>query len=99
MLIDILHNTCDIELPASWPQTALRKGRSFRGSCRGRIGLILAALDAAQTAKGLDIHTFHLHPLKGDLKGFRAVTVRANWRIIFRFVNRNACDVDLVDYH
>jgi toxin HigB-1 len=35
-----------------------------------RIRLILAALDAAQRAKDVDIHTFRLHPLKGDLKGF-----------------------------
>ena len=28
-----------------------------------------------------------------------AVTVRANWRIIFRFANAKASDVDFVDYH
>jgi proteic killer suppression protein len=42
---------------------------------------------------------FHLHPLKGSLSGYWAVTVRANWRITFRFEGNNACDVDLVDYH
>jgi toxin HigB-1 len=43
--------------------------------------------------------TFRLHALKGDLKGFWAITVRANRRIIFRFVDGDALDVDLVDYH
>jgi proteic killer suppression protein len=43
--------------------------------------------------------TFGLHALKGDLKGFWAVTVRANWRVIFRFEDCKATDVDLVDYH
>ncbi len=33
------------------------------------------------------------------MKGFYAVTVRANWRIIFRFEGGNAMDVDFVDYH
>lgn len=47
----------------------------------------------------MNIHTFRLHALRGDLKGFWAVTVRANWRIIFRFVDGAARDVDLVDYH
>ncbi len=61
--------------------------------------LILGALDAAQSAKDLDVQTFHLHPLKGDLKGFWAITVRANWRIVFRFERGNVCDVDLIDYH
>jgi len=42
---------------------------------------------------------FKLHPLKGDLKGFWAVTVRANWRIIFRFDGGRARDVDFIDYH
>jgi len=30
---------------------------------------------------------------------FWAVTVRANWRIVFRFVEPDAFDVDYVDYH
>ncbi len=43
--------------------------------------------------------TFRLHSLKGSRKGVWAVTVRANWRITFRFVQGNAYDVDLEDYH
>ncbi|WP_157633805.1 hypothetical protein [Thioflavicoccus mobilis] len=27
------------------------------------------------------------------------MSVRANWRVIFRFDNGQALDVDLVDYH
>lgn len=42
---------------------------------------------------------FGLHSLKGELKGFYAVTVRANWRVIFRFDDGNAKDVDCVDYY
>ena len=64
-----------------------------------RIRLILAALDVAKKVQDLDVHTFHLHPLKGDRKGWWAVTVRANWRIVFRFENGKALDIDLVDYH
>jgi toxin HigB-1 len=43
--------------------------------------------------------SFNLHPLKGDLKGFYAVTVRAYWPLIYRFENGNAYDVSLIDYH
>jgi toxin HigB-1 len=64
-----------------------------------KIKQVLAVLHAAQTVEALDLPTFGLHPLKGDLKGFWAVTVRANWRIIFRFADGRASDVDLVDYH
>lgn len=60
---------------------------------------ILVRLDAAATVEDMDLPGFRLHPLKGNLKGFWAVTVRANWRVIFRFVTHNATDVDYVDYH
>jgi proteic killer suppression protein len=65
----------------------------------GRLRIILSALDAAERAEDLDIHTFRLHPLKGKLQGFWAVTVRANWRVTFRFSGGKALDIDLVDYH
>ncbi len=60
---------------------------------------ILARLDAASAAADMDLPGFRLHPLKGELKGFWAVTVRANWRVIFRFADQEALDVDYVDYH
>ena len=66
---------------------------------RARFRQILAALDATDGIEGMDLPTFRLHPLKGELKGFWAVTVRANWRVIFRFDDGRALDVDLVDYH
>lgn len=60
---------------------------------------ILARLDAAVTVADLDVPGFRLHPLKGQQKGFWAVTVRANWRVIFRFSERAVMDVDYLDYH
>jgi proteic killer suppression protein len=60
---------------------------------------ILTALDAASTPQALDIPRYRLHPLKGDLKGLWSVTVRANWRIVFRFEGTDAFDVELIDYH
>ena len=64
-----------------------------------RIRDILTALDAALAVEELNRPSFRLHPLKGALKGNWAVTVRANWRIIFRFANGAAADVDFIDYH
>jgi toxin HigB-1 len=64
-----------------------------------RIKIILSALHASEDVEGMDIPTFRLHNLKGDLKGSFSVTVRANWRIVFRFEDGNAFDVDFVDYH
>ncbi len=42
--------------------------------------------------------TFQLYPLKGELKGFWVVTIRANWRVIFHFADGHTYDVDLIDY-
>ncbi len=60
---------------------------------------ILARLDAAEAIADMDLPGFRLHPLKGNLKGFWAVTVRANWRVIFRFEDGEALDIDYADYH
>jgi proteic killer suppression protein len=65
----------------------------------GKLRDILARLDAARTVGDMDVPGFRLHPLKDRLKGFWAVTVRANWRVVFRFDGPNAVDVDLMDYH
>jgi len=34
-----------------------------------------------------------------SLAGYWSITVRANWRIIFRFEGGEVTDVDLIDYH
>lgn len=60
---------------------------------------LLARLDVATAIADMDLPGFRLHPLRGDLKGFWAIAVRANWRVIFRFAEGEASDVDYVDYH
>ena len=60
---------------------------------------VLTVLDKAVTPQALNLPGYRLHPLKGELKGLWAVTVRANWRIVFRFEGTDAFDVELIDYH
>lgn len=64
-----------------------------------KIAVILARLDAAEQVQEMNVPGFRLHRLTGKLRGFWSVTVSANWRIIFRFKDGRASDVDLVDYH
>ena len=59
---------------------------------------ILATINAAPTLAHLNQPGLRLHPLKGQMKGFWSITVRANWRVIFRF-DDGAEDIDYVDYH
>jgi proteic killer suppression protein len=60
---------------------------------------ILARLDAASSIEDMNLPGFNLHTLKGSLQGLMAVTVRANWRVIFRFAEGHAYEVDYLDYH
>jgi len=73
--------------------------RRIRADQADRLRLILSALDQAGDVQDMNQPAFRLHPLKGDRKGVWAVTVRANWRVTFRFESGDACDVDLEDYH
>ena len=65
-----------------------------------KVADILAALDTAERPAELALFPgWRLHPLKGELKGFRSVTITGNWRLVFRFEDGDAFDLDLVDYH
>ena len=71
--------------------------RGLRPDLVDTIERILTVLETAATPQALNIPRYRLHPLKGDLKGLWSVTVRANWRIIFRFEGTDAFDVELID--
>ena len=60
---------------------------------------ILTVLDRATTPQAMNLPGYRLHSMKGDLKGYWSVTVKANWRIIFRFERAETFDVELIDYH
>ena len=64
-----------------------------------KVRTILAQLNQAQTIEDMNMTSFHLHPLKGDMKGLWSVTVRANWRVVFSFASGDAADVERIDYH
>ena len=58
-----------------------------------------ARLEASQSPQDLVLPGLNLHPLKGVFKGYWAVSVSENWRVIFRFEDNNAVDVNYLDYH
>ena len=62
-------------------------------------GACLTALDEATIPRHVDLPGWRLHPLKGDRSGQWSLRVSANWRLIFRFDEGEAVDVDLIDYH
>ena len=40
-----------------------------------------------------------LEKLKGNLKAYYSIRVNDQWRIIFKWDNGNALDVEMLDYH
>jgi proteic killer suppression protein len=77
--------------------------KNDRGGIRAdqmdKVQKILSASEAANGLEDLALPSFRLHPLAGDRRGTYSVTVKANWRITFRFHEGAAHDVDLEDYH
>jgi len=59
----------------------------------------LARLNQAKTPADMNIPGWKLHPLKGELAGHWAISVSGNRRLIFKFVNGDAFNVDYGDYH
>ena len=64
-----------------------------------KIRLILTRLEAAKAISDMNVPGYGLHQLAGELKGFWAVKVDKNFRIIFQFDGEDAQDVDYIDYH
>ncbi len=65
-----------------------------------RIRRILTAIDEASAPGELGLFPgWRLRRLRGDMKGFWSLTVTGNWRIIFRFEDGDAHDLNFVDYH
>ena len=73
-------------------------GESPLLSCRGSRRILFRLQEATHPASA-DAPGFRLHPLKGDRTGQWSVRVSGNWRVVFRFEDGEAVDVDLVDYH
>lgn len=40
-----------------------------------------------------------LEKLSGSLRGYHSIGINDQWRIIFRWIQNNATDVDIIDYH
>jgi toxin HigB-1 len=60
----------------------------------------LAQLSAAAALVDLRIPPGNrLEALRGDLVGYHSIRINDQWRIIFRWENGSALDVEIIDYH
>jgi proteic killer suppression protein len=74
-------------------------GRKLQPKHTERVRLILTMLNVATHAGQMSAPGLGLHPLKGKPKGRFAVSVDENYRVVFRFEDGHAVNVDYGDYH
>jgi proteic killer suppression protein len=78
-------------------RTGSKKG--IKPEHANRLERILDRLNAASEIKDMNYPGSFFHPLTGDKRGFYAVKVSGNWRMIFKFIAGDAHFVDYDDYH
>ena len=60
----------------------------------------LESLNAAARLEDLRVPPSNrLEKLRGDRRGFHSVRINDQWRVVFRWVENNAHEVSIVDYH
>ncbi|MFZ7186487.1 type II toxin-antitoxin system RelE/ParE family toxin [Avibacterium avium] len=64
-----------------------------------KLRLQLTALDAAKNPFDMNVPSWNLHQLQGNLAEHWSIKVNGNWRLTFKFENGHAEIVDYQDYH
>ena len=78
----------------------VRRHDAFRGISGRSCAAKLDQLDAVTQLDHLRVPPGNrLHALGGSLRGFHAVRVNDQYRIVFRFEGADAFDVRCTDYH
>jgi len=77
-----------------------RYSRSLSKELHAKTRRLLDQLNAVTKVESLRIPPSNrLEKLSGKLKGFWSLRINKQWRIIFRWQDSNAVDVDIIDYH
>lgn len=73
--------------------------KKFRGIAR-KARIKLEILNAAVSIEGLRVPPGNrLEALKGDRKEQYSIRIDSQWRVCFRWIDGNAQDVAIIDYH
>ncbi len=80
--------------------TNSRQARRLPRELHGKARRLLDQINAAPSIGVLLAPPSNrLEKLSGDRQGFWSLRINDRWRVIFRWVEGDAHDVDLVDYH
>ena len=88
----------------SWGSRGIKRyvagGRGrYDGALHGNIDALVDLLVDDHTPADVTDQGWRLHRLAGNRKGQYAVQIAGRWRLVFRFKDGDAYDVDVVDYH
>jgi toxin HigB-1 len=79
---------------------ATGKSKRFPADIAKRAARKLEYVDLATRLDDLRVPPGNrLHALEGNRQGQYSVSINAQWRICFRFVDGDAYDVEICDYH
>ena len=79
---------------------ATGRSRRFPPDIAKRALRKLEYLDLATSLNDLKVPPSNrLHSLQRDRKGQHAIAINDQWRVCFRFVDGDAYDVEIADYH
>jgi len=73
--------------------------KGIQAAHAAKLSRILDVLNSASTAQAVNLPSFKLHALKGELTGHWSVWVNGNWRVTFRFIDTDVELVNYLDYH
>jgi proteic killer suppression protein len=71
----------------------------IQASHANRLARQLARLNEAGSWEDMNLPGWRLHLLQGRLIGHYSVLVSGNWRLTFRFEEKDAILVNYLDYH
>lgn len=89
----------------TWKHKGLRqffetgKKSGIQANHEKKLKIILQRVNAAISPDDLNTPGMQFHKLSGKLMEYYSVSVNGNWRVIFKFVNGNAIEIDYLDYH
>ena len=81
--------------------TNSRHARKLQLELHARARRLLDQINAAPSLDFLPVPPGGnwLEKLSGDLKGFWSIRINDQWRIVFRWIENDAYDVRITDYH
>ena len=76
------------------------RSRTLPPDIQSRANMKLFRIDQATQLEQLALPPSNrLEALAGSLKGFWSIRINQQWRIVFRWQDGNASDVQITDYH